>query len=185
MLLWRARVIDGRPYEKIEDVARVRGISPATLESMRPYLTVVPVATLEPPRVKKSNVHSLTEEKVVRVSSTEAKLPAAKRTAPSETTPAILAEPKVEKLMTQLSAEIAPAEGAAVSAPQAVIPLPGGEPPAPQMAPEMPVQTSASPVESVLPPPFPAVPPVEASGSQVVTVPQGADHPVAGAAAGE
>lgn len=33
-------IIRGRPYEKVEDLNRVKGIGPYTLNSMRPYLKV-------------------------------------------------------------------------------------------------------------------------------------------------
>lgn len=32
------RIVEGRPYERVEDLLRVRGIGPATLERLRPYL---------------------------------------------------------------------------------------------------------------------------------------------------
>ncbi len=34
------RIIEGRPYGTVDDLLRVRGIGPATLEKLRPYVTV-------------------------------------------------------------------------------------------------------------------------------------------------
>jgi len=39
------RIVENRPYAKVEDLLRVPGIGPATLERIRPYVTVSPVAT--------------------------------------------------------------------------------------------------------------------------------------------
>ncbi len=36
------RIIANRPYSSVEDLLRVRGIGPATLEKLRPYITVNP-----------------------------------------------------------------------------------------------------------------------------------------------
>ena len=38
------RILDGRPYRSVEDLLRVHGIGAATLERMRPYVTVTPPA---------------------------------------------------------------------------------------------------------------------------------------------
>ncbi len=35
-----ARIIEGRPYGAVDDLLRVRGIGPTTLEKIRPYVTV-------------------------------------------------------------------------------------------------------------------------------------------------
>ncbi|WP_448569927.1 ComEA family DNA-binding protein [Thermus sp.] len=32
------RIVEGRPYERVEDLLRVKGIGPATLERIRPYV---------------------------------------------------------------------------------------------------------------------------------------------------
>lgn len=32
------RILEGRPYGRVEDLLRVRGIGPATLERLRPYV---------------------------------------------------------------------------------------------------------------------------------------------------
>lgn len=32
------RIVEGRPYGKVEDLLRVKGIGPATLERLRPYV---------------------------------------------------------------------------------------------------------------------------------------------------
>ena len=34
------RIIDGRPYESVDDLLKVRGIGEKSLEKMRPYLCV-------------------------------------------------------------------------------------------------------------------------------------------------
>ncbi len=34
------RILQGRPYGRVEDLLRVKGIGPATLEKIRPYVTV-------------------------------------------------------------------------------------------------------------------------------------------------
>jgi competence protein ComEA len=38
-----ARIVQARPFEAIEDLARVRGLRPATLERVRPRLAVLPL----------------------------------------------------------------------------------------------------------------------------------------------
>ncbi|WP_117237750.1 ComEA family DNA-binding protein [Thermus sediminis] len=32
------RILEGRPYETVEDLLKVKGIGPATLEKLRPYV---------------------------------------------------------------------------------------------------------------------------------------------------
>jgi competence protein ComEA len=32
------RIVENRPYQRVEDLLRVRGIGPATLERLRPYV---------------------------------------------------------------------------------------------------------------------------------------------------
>ncbi|WP_347241796.1 ComEA family DNA-binding protein [Thermus sp.] len=32
------RIVEGRPYARVEDLLRVKGIGPATLERLRPYI---------------------------------------------------------------------------------------------------------------------------------------------------
>ncbi len=32
------RIVEGRPYRQVEDLLRVKGIGPATLERLRPYV---------------------------------------------------------------------------------------------------------------------------------------------------
>lgn len=32
------RIVEGRPYQRVEDLLRVKGIGPATLERLRPYV---------------------------------------------------------------------------------------------------------------------------------------------------
>jgi len=32
------RIVEGRPYARVEDLLKVKGIGPATLERLRPYL---------------------------------------------------------------------------------------------------------------------------------------------------
>lgn len=32
------RIVEGRPYEKVEDLLKIKGIGPATLERLRPYV---------------------------------------------------------------------------------------------------------------------------------------------------
>ncbi|GAA5336987.1 MULTISPECIES: ComEA family DNA-binding protein [Thermus] len=32
------RIVEGRPYTRVEDLLRVKGIGPATLERLRPYV---------------------------------------------------------------------------------------------------------------------------------------------------
>ncbi|KHG64602.1 DNA-binding protein [Thermus sp. 2.9] len=32
------RIVEGRPYSRVEDLLRVKGIGPATLERLRPYV---------------------------------------------------------------------------------------------------------------------------------------------------
>lgn len=32
------RIVENRPYQKVEDLLKVRGIGPATLERLRPYV---------------------------------------------------------------------------------------------------------------------------------------------------
>jgi competence protein ComEA len=32
------RILEGRPYERVEDLLKVKGIGPATLEKLRPYV---------------------------------------------------------------------------------------------------------------------------------------------------
>jgi competence protein ComEA len=39
-----AKIIDGRPYKKVEDLQRVTGIGPKLFEKIRPYVTVNPPA---------------------------------------------------------------------------------------------------------------------------------------------
>ncbi|MER3451513.1 MAG: hypothetical protein C4300_05170 [Thermus sp.] len=32
------RIVDNRPYQRVEDLLKIRGIGPATLERLRPYV---------------------------------------------------------------------------------------------------------------------------------------------------
>lgn len=41
-----ARIVEGRPYRSVEDLVRVRGIGPRTLERLRPLVRVEPGARL-------------------------------------------------------------------------------------------------------------------------------------------
>ena len=40
-------IIDGRPYARIEDLLKVKGIGPKSLEKLRPYITVKVVPVVE------------------------------------------------------------------------------------------------------------------------------------------
>ena len=37
------RIVEARPFETLDDLVRVRGLRPATLESVKPRLTVLPL----------------------------------------------------------------------------------------------------------------------------------------------